>query len=124
MQWTTISAYSGAAAIVMGAFGAHALKGKVNDKMLNAWTTGAQYHLLHSAVMLALSLAQRHQVGSGSSKNAAPNYDRALTVLGIGTAVFSGSLYAMVWLNKPALGALTPIGGLALIAGWMSIAFS
>jgi uncharacterized membrane protein YgdD (TMEM256/DUF423 family) len=94
-----------------GAFGAHALQARVTDpKMLEHWKTASQYQLLHScAACLAATV-------STSPTSAA-------LLLG-GNLLFSGSLYALVLTGKKKLGAITPIGGLMYILGWLALAFS
>ncbi len=92
----------GAIAVAAGAFGAHALEG---HPRLDTWKTAAVYHLVH-AVALALPNT--------------PAIARRLWVVGI--TLFSGSLYALVLLDAPRLGVITPVGGLALIAGWLTMA--
>merc|ERR1739848_237535 len=92
-MFTTIAGLSGAAAIGFGAFGAHALRGEVTDeRIINAFTTGAHYHLAHSVALLALG-------------NDRPT-TQTLWVIGI--VLFSGSLYCLPINRK--LGAITPIG--------------
>lgn len=104
---TTIAGISGALAILLGAFGAHGLKSKIQDeRLLKAFETGAHYHLVHSVVLLALG------------DNIKPT-TQALFLAGIG--LFSGSLYVLS-LNRN-LGMITPFGGLFLVAGWASLAF-
>ncbi|GAB9468213.1 hypothetical protein Gpo141_00005535 [Globisporangium polare] len=106
--WWKIGAISGASAVLFGAFGAHALKAHVKDeKMLKNWETAAHYHLLHSVVLLAAPLSKRPGLAGG--------------LLATGSLLFSGSLYAMVLTDQRKLGAITPIGGVALVAGWLAL---
>ena len=114
VNWVKVSAFSGALAVAAGAFGAHGLKNKVDAKMLSAWSTAASYHLIHSVAMLALSAGSLPGVKTGSK-------GRSLALFATGTALFSGSLYALVLTNVSKIGAITPLGGLILIAGWLSI---
>jgi uncharacterized membrane protein YgdD (TMEM256/DUF423 family) len=101
-----------ALAVAMGAFGAHGLSGKVTEKMLYNWQTGAHYHIVHALaiIIIALTIAK-----FGNSE--------LLTTAGwlifVGIVFFSGSLYVMVLTNVKVLGAITPIGGVAFIAGWI-----
>jgi len=106
-------------AVALGAFGAHGLKGfleRVPDgaQRLTWWQTGSQYHLAHA---LALGLAAYLANRTGSA---------AATVAGWcfagGVVLFSGSLYAMTLTGIRPLGAVTPIGGLLMLAGWASVA--
>ena len=108
-----LSALSGAVAVAAGAFGAHALDGAVPPGRLETWRTAAAYGLAHAlpallASLLAARLASRS----------------ALWAAGLflaGTVLFSGSLYALVLLDAPWLGAVTPLGGVAFIAGWLAL---
>ncbi len=99
----------GALGVAGGAFGAHALRDRVPDARLATWETASRMLLLHAVVLLALALAG----------DPVPGARKAICV---GTAIFAGSLYLLVLLDIPALGAVTPIGGLALIAGWSMLA--
>jgi uncharacterized membrane protein YgdD (TMEM256/DUF423 family) len=91
--------------VALGAFGAHALK--LEGKPLEWWHTGSQYHLVHAlAALLAAILG-------------AP---RAGWLFVAGTAIFSGSLYAMALTDVRVLGAITPLGGLCYLVGWAMLA--
>jgi uncharacterized membrane protein YgdD (TMEM256/DUF423 family) len=116
------SGVAGCLAVVLGAFGAHALRGYLanmpdGDSRQRVWETAAHYHLVHAlAVAVAAYLAGK---GSGSSLPVAAG----LCFLG-GIVLFSGSLYAMGLTGIRALGAITPFGGLAFIAGWALVALA
>ena len=110
----SIGAISGALAVMLGAFGAHGLKNMLSEEMLKVWHTGVEYHFYHTFALLAVGLlALKFQSG-------------ALTASGwsflAGTAIFSGSLYALSLSGIKILGAITPIGGLMFIAGWVLLA--
>lgn len=92
----------GALAVAAGAFGAHALAG---NPRIETWKTAALYHLVH-----AVALATPH----------ANPLARRLWFVGI--ILFSGSLYSLVLLDAPRLGIITPLGGIALITGWVCLA--
>jgi uncharacterized membrane protein YgdD (TMEM256/DUF423 family) len=77
---------------------------------MEVWSTAAKYHLVHSAVLLAVAVYER---ATGQRATA------AFAMLLAGVVVFSGSLYVLVLTGQRWLGALTPLGGLALIAGWI-----
>lgn len=98
----------GALGVAAGAFGAHGLRDVVTAERLDVWHTGASYHLLHVVVLLVLA-----------SRPAPRALPIALFTLGI--VLFSGSLYALVLLDVPRLGMITPLGGTAFIAGWLSL---
>ena len=102
----------GALAVAAGAFGAHGLRGQVDERMLRAWMTASEYHLIHAGVLLALVLF-------AESTQRPVTIPLALFLAGIG--LFSGSLYCMVLSGQTWLGAITPIGGLCLIGGWLSL---
>ncbi|UWE02938.1 DUF423 domain-containing protein [Laceyella sacchari] len=105
-----------ALAVAIGAFGAHGLAGKVTEKMLQNWNTGAHYHIIHALALLAIGLLMSKINGSSSLLN----IGGWLIVAGI--LFFSGSLYAMVLTGVKTWGAITPIGGVAFIAGWILVA--
>jgi uncharacterized membrane protein YgdD (TMEM256/DUF423 family) len=102
-------------AVSAGAFGAHGLKERLSPEMLAVFETGARYHMLHALGLFAIAwLASRGVRGAA--------FAGALMLLGI--AVFSGSLYALALSGERWLGAVTPIGGLALLAAWTVAAFA
>ncbi len=105
------AALLGASAVALGAFGAHGLKAQLSAEQLSLWQTAVQYQLYHSAALLALAL---HAI------TARPARQTAYAWL-LGSLVFSGSLYAMALGAPKGLGALTPVGGLALLLGWLNL---
>jgi len=111
-MWVQVAAISGMLAVVAGAFGAHGLKARVGAEQLGAWSTAAQYHLLHSVVLLALGLFAAY---SGRSVKIPASLFCA------GMLLFSGSIYLLVLTKIRWLGPVTPIGGLFLILGWLSL---
>jgi len=111
----TLAAWLGAAAVALGAFGAHGLKNYLNTVdpegvRLAWWHTAAHYHLCHA---LALGLCA---ATAGTSR--AAHLSRLSFTLGIG--IFSGTLYTMALTGVRWLGAVTPIGGVLLIVGWLA----
>lgn len=112
-RFTLTAGLLGFLAVALGAFGAHALKQSLqNSGFLEAWQTAVHYHLVHAGLLLALSLfAVEH---SKALLFAA----RAWTT---GILLFSGSLYVMALTGIKALGMITPLGGLCLLAGWAAI---
>jgi uncharacterized membrane protein YgdD (TMEM256/DUF423 family) len=110
--WLATAAVLGATGVVLGAFGAHALRARLAPELLAAWQTGVLYHLLHSTVLLALALF--------SSATSRPiTLPAALFTAGI--VLFSGSLYLLTALGQRWAGPITPLGGLCLIAGWLAL---
>lgn len=105
---------SGALAVAFGAFGAHALAEAVAPERLDTWQTAASYHMAHA---LATGLAA---LASESGWKA--RWAGGLFLLGI--VLFCGSLYLLVLLDLPVLGAIAPLGGLAFIAGWAALALA
>jgi len=105
-----------ALATACGAFGAHALKAHLPPERLAVYETAVRHHFYHSLGLLGIGLALR-SVDSGSLRWAA-------LLIAVGLGLFSGSLYALTLGAPRALGILTPLGGLALIAGWLLFAFA
>lgn len=102
-------------AVAAGAFGAHALGGRVTPELLDVFETGVRYHMYHALGILAAGWACARWPGP------APAVAGWLFLAGI--AVFSGSLYLLVLTGQRWLGAVTPIGGLAFLAGWAVLAW-
>jgi uncharacterized membrane protein YgdD (TMEM256/DUF423 family) len=101
-------------ATLFGAFGAHTLKGQLSPDRLEVYETAVRYHFFHALGLLGVGLAMRFMDG------ALLRYAAALIVAGI--VLFSGSLYALTFGAPRLLGVVTPLGGLALIAGWLLFA--
>jgi uncharacterized membrane protein YgdD (TMEM256/DUF423 family) len=99
------------AAVALGAFGAHALKGRFSPEMFGAWHTAVEYHVFHALGLLAVGLTAAQLPGSAPLK-----WSGWLMLAGI--ALFSGSLYALALSGERWLGAITPVGGLAFLAAW------
>jgi len=103
-----------AVATVLGAFGAHALKGQLAPDRLQVYETAVRYHFLHALGLLGIGLTLRF-VDTGEVRWAA-------VLIIVGVVLFSGSLYALTFGAPRPVGIVTPFGGLALIAGWMTYA--
>src|SRR6185369_17914959 len=117
-NWLTVSSISGFLAVALGAFGAHGLQARLADaadgaKRLSWWQTAAHYHLMHALALglVALLIAR------------VPQARFAGFGFGLGTLLFSGSLYAMALGGPRWVGAVTPLGGLGLLAGWAVLAW-
>ncbi|ANF96943.1 DUF423 domain-containing protein [Paenibacillus bovis] len=105
-------------AVALGAFGAHALKAKLSPDMMKIYETGIQYHIAHSLGMLIIgSLAQNFLHGQSLAVAAG-------WCLFAGIILFSGSLYALSLSGIRKLGAITPLGGLLFLAGWVLLLVS
>lgn len=96
--------------VAFGAFGAHGLAGKIPDQMLAVYHTGAQYHMVHALGLIAVALI--------STKLDEPLVKWSGWLLFAGIVLFSGSLYALAMTQVTWLGAITPLGGVAFLAGW------
>jgi uncharacterized membrane protein YgdD (TMEM256/DUF423 family) len=112
MNWLMIGALWGLAGVGLGAFGAHGLKTIASAEGLVWWETAARYHLFHALALLAFGLLQQHRSGG----------DSAGWCLLVGSAIFSGTLYAMALGAPRWLGAVTPVGGLGMMLGWLLLA--
>jgi uncharacterized membrane protein YgdD (TMEM256/DUF423 family) len=113
MNWTATGGLLMALGVGMGAFGAHALRSRLDPGMLDVYHTAVQYHVLHALGILLVSLLLRAGAVSVSGGN------RVGWLLLAGVILFSGSLYALALSGVRFLGAVTPLGGLAFIAGWL-----
>jgi uncharacterized membrane protein YgdD (TMEM256/DUF423 family) len=116
--WTVIAAVSGFLAVAAGAFGAHGLKRVLSAEALVIYETAVRYHMYHALALLAVA-AMAH--ARPSRVNTASG-----CCLVLGTVIFSGTLYAMALGNMRFrwLGAITPIGGVLFLAGWLLLAFA
>ena len=115
MRWTLfVAAIAGAAAVVLGAFGAHALRGVFDASALGTWQTAVDYQFRHALALLAVGLLAPARV------------TRALHVaawaFAVGIVLFCGSLYALAAGAPHGVGAITPLGGAAFITGWNALA--
>ena len=106
------AALAGASGVALGAFGAHALRARLDPASLATWQTAVLYHLIHACALLALALVAR-------ATGRAVGLPTALFAAGI--LLFSGSLYGLALTGWRWLGPLTPLGGLAFLAGWLSL---
>lgn len=117
MNWIIATgAINGALAVAAGAFGAHGLKAKLAPELLATWQTGAEYHMYHALALVLAGVLMSALPAPNSTLNAA-----GIALL-VGIVLFSGSLYALSLSGVKMLGAITPFGGLAFIAGWLLLA--
>jgi uncharacterized membrane protein YgdD (TMEM256/DUF423 family) len=105
-----IAAVVGAFAVILGAFGAHALRGQLDAAALQIWHTAVDYQFWHALALLGLASAPASRWRLAGS-----------IAFGAGVFLFCGSLYALALGAPHWIGAVTPVGGLALIAGWVSL---
>jgi uncharacterized membrane protein YgdD (TMEM256/DUF423 family) len=113
MNWSAVAAVFLALAVGLGAFGAHGLRERLDAYSLSIWEKAVFYHFIHSLGILIASLMPRTSPVSGG----------ACWALAAGVLIFSGSLYALALTGARTLGAITPIGGLCFIAGWLLLAW-
>ncbi len=101
--------------VALGAFGAHGLKGKISDEMMQNWHTAVEYHFVHGLGLLV--------VGWLSTLKPDVAMIRAVGwMFVVGIVLFSGSLYLMALTGERKLGMITPFGGLSLLVGWVCLA--
>lgn len=112
-RWFVIGCVLAAVAVAAGAFGAHGLRPVLTEDMLSNWETAARYQTYHALALVGLGIAGERL---GARWAAAAGW---LFVAGV--ALFSGSLYVMALTGIRALGAVTPFGGVAFIAGWVCL---
>lgn len=113
MIWSGIGAIALALAVGIGAFGAHGLRGKLDDYSMTIYERAVFYHFVHALGLLALSLFIR----AGVITQAVGQWIGLLLVAGI--VLFSGSLYALAVTGMRGLGAITPLGGVSFILAWL-----
>lgn len=109
-----LGAVSGALAVGAGAFGAHALRARLSPAMLDVFETAARYQMYHALALLVVALLLDRRPGTATRI--------AGWLFVAGTLLFSGSLYAMALSGMRSLGAITPLGGVCFLVGWVSLA--
>ena len=115
MRLAALGAINALVAIAAGAFGAHALKSRLDARRLDIFETAARYQMYHALGMIAAAwLASRGLALAGTGG----------LVMQAGVVIFSGSLYALALTGQDWLGAITPIGGLAMMVGWAMLAIA
>src|SRR5690348_14072950 len=115
----TAGAVLGFLAVLFGAFGAHALRSRLDPDRLAVFETAVRYQLVHALAVLAAAWAAGRRAGSGAGGRLA---GMAGWLFVAGTLLFSGSLVALALSGVRGLGVVTPFGGLALLAGWVLLA--
>lgn len=115
-SWLALGAANGLLSVAAGAFGAHALKGRLSEEMLAVFETAARYQMYHALALLAVGWLASH----------APS--ARIHVAGwaflCGVVLFCGSLYALSLSGVRAFGLVTPLGGIAFLIGWGVLAWS
>jgi uncharacterized membrane protein YgdD (TMEM256/DUF423 family) len=112
--FATLGCFFAFLAVAAGAFGAHALRARLSPDMLTVWETAARYQMYHALGLLGVALMLDRWPGAGA---VAAGWGFV-----IGIVIFSGSLYLLSISGVRWLGAVTPLGGLAFLGGWMFLA--
>ena len=114
-SWIIFGTLLAALAVLLGAFGAHGLKGKVSPEDLTIVETGVRYHMYHALGLILISVLGLYYY---------PEMIQLPAIfLSVGILLFSGSLYILVLTGLRWMGAITPLGGVAFIAGWLLLAY-
>ena len=115
-MWIALSAVNLALAVMLGAFGAHGLKSRATEAQLVWWQTATDYFFYHALGLLALAILAK----------VLPHFPIKIIfiLIQIGIFFFCGSLYMMALGMPKVLGAITPIGGALMIAGWLALAWN
>ena len=114
--FATLGSISALIAVAAGAFGAHALRARLAPDLLAVFETGARYQMYHALGLLAVAWI--------ASRSPSPLAAWAWWLFVLGTLLFSGSLYALALSGIRIFGAITPLGGLAFMAGWLCLALA
>ncbi|ALF53929.1 hypothetical protein ACX27_15425 [Nostoc piscinale CENA21] len=114
----SIAAVLGGLSVAAGAFASHALRDHISERSLSIFETGARYQMYHALALLVVALLIS-RLESPPTTLIASGW---LFIIGI--AIFSGSLYALSLTGVKYLGAITPLGGVAFIAGWATLAIA
>ena len=111
-----VGALAGFTGVTLGAFGAHALRGRLSPEMLVVFETGVRYQMYHAVAIIATGLIAARMGG------------RLVVAAGwlftTGIVLFSGSLYLLAFTGVTILGAITPLGGVAFLLGWACLALA
>lgn len=117
MNWSAIGAVFLALAVILGAFGAHGLKDRLDAYSLGVWEKAVFYHFIHAMGILVVSMLPR------TGTFPLPGASLVAWLLAAGILIFSGSLYLLAVTGAHTLGAITPIGGVCFIAAWLLLAY-
>jgi uncharacterized membrane protein YgdD (TMEM256/DUF423 family) len=117
MNWTAVAAILLGAGVMLGAFGAHALRGRLDDYSMSVYERAVLYHFIHALGLLIVSLLPRAGVLAQSAGA------WVCSLLAAGILIFCGSLYLLAVSGVRTLGAITPVGGVSFIAAWLLLAY-
>jgi uncharacterized membrane protein YgdD (TMEM256/DUF423 family) len=110
-----VGSLSAGIGVALGAFGAHALRGRLTPELANAFEVGVRYQMYHALALLGVAWIATRWPGGATNT--------AGWLFVAGTVLFSGSLYLLALTGHRWLGAITPVGGLAFILGWLALAW-
>ncbi len=114
--FVSVGSFLAGLAVILGAFGTHALRPSFSSKQMDTWHTGTEYHLVHAIALILVGVLIQGET---------TKLQRASGLLFItGIVVFGGSLYLLALTSTKWLGAIAPLGGLCLILGWISLGIS
>ena len=114
----SLAAIFGGSSVAAGAFASHALKEKLSERALEIFEVGARYQMYHALALLLVAILL------GQSQTSSTTLIASGWLFIIGIFIFSGSLYALSLSDIKILGAITPLGGVAFIAGWGALAIA
>lgn len=114
--WLLLGAAYGFIAVAFGAFGAHALKQKLSADMLAVWRTAVEYQFYHALALLLIGVLARQMP--------TVSFNVSGTCFAAGVLLFSGSLYVLALSDVRVLGAITPLGGLLFLTGWIFLGWT
>jgi uncharacterized membrane protein YgdD (TMEM256/DUF423 family) len=117
MNWSVVGAVLLALAVMLGAFGAHGLRDRLDAYSMGVYEKAVFYHFIHGLGLLIVSFLPK----TGTFSEFATGWVCGLLLAGV--LIFSGSLYLLAVTGNRMLGAITPIGGLAFIAAWLALAW-
>ena len=117
MNWSAVGAVFLALAVMLGAFGAHGLRSRLDAYSLDVYEKAVLYHFFHALGLLVVPVLAKTGMVSDAGAS------RACWLLAAGILIFSGSLYVLAVSGIRTLGAITPFGGVAFIAGWTLLAW-
>ncbi|KAF6564738.1 DUF423 domain-containing protein [Paenibacillus sp. EKM202P] len=116
-RWIMVGSIMMMLAVAIGAFGAHIVKAQIDADALAIYETGVKYHMIHAVGLLIIALA-------AGQWGPSPRLRWAARLLFTGIILFSGSLYVLSLTGIRVLGAITPLGGVCFIAGWILLAWA
>jgi len=117
MNWSATGAILLALAVILGAFGAHGLRGRLDAYSMSVYEKAVFYHFIHAMGILVVSILPR----TGTFPENGADWVCGLLLAGI--VIFSGSLYLLAVTGNRTLGAITPVGGLSFMIGWLLLAW-